>query len=227
MKARFNDRIIARKLRKDGYSFSEIINRIPNLPKGTLSGWLKDIKLSNEQKERLFSKIKFGADKGRLKGSFTNHRKRIEITEQIINSAKNEAKKKIEDSFFSNGVMLYWAEGDKTQERVGFTNADPLMIRFMMRWFREICRVPEDKFRVYLSIMVLHDKKGSEEFWSETTKIPLNQFGKTRIKQTSLIGKRNPSYMGTCRIVICDKNLFRKITGWRMGLLENFIYLPS
>lgn len=227
MKVRFNDRILARELRKDGYSFSEIMNKIPNLSKGTLNGWLKDIKLSQKQQERLLSKIKAGAAKGRLKGAFTNHRKKIEITEQIIKSAKTEAKGKIRDSFFTNGVMLYWAEGDKTQERVGFTNADPLMIRFMMKWFREICRVHEDKFRVYLSIMVLHDKKESEEFWSATTKIPLDQFGKTRIKQTNLSGKRNPSYMGTCRIVVSDKNLFRKIIGWRMGILENFKILPS
>ena len=220
MKVRFNDRILARQLREQGYSFSEIMERIPNLSKGTLNGWLKDIKLSVEQKDRLLSKIRLGANKGRLRGAFTNHQKRIELTEQIIEGARNEAKDRITDSFFTNGIMLYWAEGDKTQERVGFTNADPLMIKFIMQWFREICRVPETKFRIFLSIMTLHDKKEAESFWSETTGISLNQFGKLRIKPTTLKGKRNPSYMGTCRIVISDKNLFRRITGWRMGILD-------
>lgn len=224
MKIRLNDRIIARELRKQGLSFSEIIDKIPNLSKGTLNGWLKDIELTQKQKERLLLKIRNGADRGRFKGSLTNHKKRIEVTEKIIDIGKVEAKKRITDSFFIAGIMLYWAEGDKTQERVGFTNADPIMIQFIMNWFRKVCNVPESKFRIALSIMALHDKNESEKFWSQITGLRLSSFNKTRIKPTLLKGKRNPSYRGTCRIIISDKNLFRKITGWKLGLLENFKY---
>lgn len=222
-----DDRILARELRKKGLSFSEIIEKIPKLSKSTLNGWLKDIELSQKQKNRLLARIRTGADKGRLKGAFANHQKRIEITKSIISVSRVEAQEKIADPFFITGVMLYWAEGDKTQERVGFTNADPMMIRFMMKWFRKICNVPESKFRIYLSIMTLHDQNESEKYWSQITGIPLARFNKTHIKPTLLRGRRNPSYMGTCRIVISDKNLFRRITGWRLGLLENFEKLPS
>lgn len=227
MRVRLNERILARQLREQGLSFSEIMQRIPNLSKGTLNGWLKGIELSEEQKKRLFAKMEKGADKGRLKGAFRNHQKRIETTYQIINDAKEEARKRGQNSFFTMGIMLYWAEGDKSQERVGFTNADPAMIHFIMKWFREVCGTSEERFRVALSIMTLHDKNASERFWSEITGIPLGRFNKTRIKQTPLKGKRNPSYMGTCRIIISDKNLFRKIMGWRLGILENLkIFAP-
>lgn len=227
MKARLQDRIIAREFRKQGFSFSEIMQKIPNLSKGTLNGWLKDIELTQEQKERLLSKIKDGADKGRLKGAFRNRQNRIVITKHIIDTAKEEAEKRITDSFFVTGIMLHWAEGDKTSERVAFTNSDPLMIRFMMRWFRETCNVPETKFRIALTIMTLHNKNEAESFWSQLVKIPINQFHKTRIKQTPLKGKRNPSYMGTCRIIISDKTLFRKMIGWRLGVLERYeIFAP-
>ncbi len=227
MKIRLQERILARELRIQGFSFSEIIERIPNLSKGTLNGWLKDIELTDEQRDRLLLKIKNGADKGRLKGAFTNHQKRIEITEQIMTFAKNESKEKLNDTFFTAGIMIYWAEGDKTsQERVAITNSDPIMIQFMMDWFRKVCEVPESKFKIALSIMTLHDKVEAEKFWSRLTKVPLTRFHKTRIKPTLLKGKRNPSYMGTCRVVITDKNLFRKIMGWKLGILENFNYLP-
>lgn len=221
MKQRFNDRILARELRSKGYSFSEILELIPNLSKGTLNQWLKDISLSQEQKNRLLWKIKLGGNSGRLKGAFSNHQKRIDITTEILAQARQEAAKRLNDSFFSNGVMLYWAEGDKTQERVAFTNSDPLMIKFMMKWFREVCNVSEDKFRIYLSLMVLHNQNEAVGYWSQITRIPISQFGKLRIKPTPLKGKRNPSYMGTCRVIISDKNLFRKIMGWKLGIIEN------
>ena len=222
MKARFGDRILARELRAKGHSFNEIMEKIPNLSKGTLNGWLKDITLTLEQKERLLLKIKAGSDRGRLKGSFTNHQKRVELTQKITYDDRLEVKKRISDKLFLAGIMLYWAEGDKTIERVGFTNSDPLMILLMMKWFREVCKVIETRFRIALTIMTLHDEKVSEQFWSVITKIPLNQFNKTRIKETPLRGKRNPSYRGTCRIVIADKNLFRKMLGWKLGILEHF-----
>ena len=220
MRLRLEDRIKARQLREQGASFSEILQIIPNLSKGTLNGWLKDIKLTAEQQQRLLEKIKSGGSKGRLKGSLRNHQNRIQITQNIINEAIEEIKKNADNSFFISGLMLYWAEGDKSQERVGFTNSDPQMIIYMMKWFREICKIPDNRFRVVLSLMTLHDKDISEKFWSDITGLNSIAFNKTRIKKTPLLGKRNPSYMGTCRIMISDKNLFRKIKGWKMGYLE-------
>lgn len=43
MKLRLADKQYAIDLRKQGYFYSEIIATIPNLSKGTLSGWLKYI----------------------------------------------------------------------------------------------------------------------------------------------------------------------------------------
>ena len=223
MKARFDDRNIARELRRQGSSFSEIMEKIPNLSKGTLNGWLKDIELTQDQKNRLLVKMKDGSARGRLNGAFANREKRINITKLIMKDAREQIGKIPLDPFFAMGIMLYWAEGDKSLrlERVAFTNSDPLMIKLMMKWFREICYVPEDKFRIRVQIMTLHDRDTTEQFWSELTNVPLTKFNKIVIKPTSLKGKRNPSYMGTCTIFISNKNIFRKIMGWKFGIIEN------
>lgn len=116
--------------------------------------------------------------------------------------------------------MLYWAEGAKKYESIKFSNSDPDMIKFMMRWFREICQVQEVKFKIALHIHSLLIRRDVEKYWSEVTGIPLTQFQKTYIKQTSLGQRKNILYNGTCVICIYDRDLFRKIMGWKAGFLE-------
>jgi len=118
--------------------------------------------------------------------------------------------------------MLYWAEGDKSdeQERVKFSNSDPVMIIFIMEWFRKICKVPENKFRICLHVHELHCRKDMQEYWSKITGIPFSQFYKTQIKPTSLKHRKNKLYNGTCAVTIYNKDLFRRIKGWKSGFLE-------
>ncbi len=222
MRVRLDDRILARQLRQKGVSFGEIITKVPNLSKGTLNSWLKDVELTNVQKKRILQKIKSGAERGRVKGAFKNHQKRLLATANTIREAGEEIKEKASDTFFVSGIMLYWSEGRKIAEKVEMTNSDPEMIKFMMQWFRRICEVSEQKFRVRINVHSLLDKGQTERYWSTITGVSLSQFNKTIVKQTKLVGRRNPKYMGTCSIIISDKNLFRKISGWKQGLLENF-----
>jgi hypothetical protein len=226
MHCRFDDRNLARELRKKGYSFSEIRERISNLPKGTLNYWLKDIVLTNDQKLRLFEKAKDAGEVGRLKGAIKNRENKLKLVGQIFINARKEGKIRSVDSFFVVGLMLYWAEGAKSTslEQVDFTNSDPIMIEIMMRWFREIGKVSEEKFKVSLQIIEnIHKIIETEMFWSKITKVPIKRFNKSKIKPTPLKGKRSPSYYGTCTIRISDKNLFRKMSGWKAGYLDNFI----
>lgn len=118
--------------------------------------------------------------------------------------------------------MLYWAESDKSERgySVKFSNSDPNMIIFIMRWFRKICKVPEEKFRIALHIHELYCKKDVENYWSKITNIPLAQFHKTSIKPTSLKHRKNRLYTDTCAIRISNIDLLRKIKGWRRGFLK-------
>ena len=120
------------------------------------------------------------------------------------------------------GTALYWAEGYKTARArdVEIVNSDPAMIKLMMRWFREICGVGEEKFKIRLQI---HDVSNIEEgikFWSLNTGVPLSQFTKSYVK-TSPSSKRksgNRHPYGVCHIRIADTDLLMKIKGWVKGL---------
>jgi len=215
---KLREKILAVNLRKRGKSYSEIRKKI-RVSKSTLTAWLRDIELSPNQKKRLF--ITLRQQNGyRLARSKRNNK--IEETGKMIAEAKNQVPLLLGDPLFISGLMLYWAEGDKSDEResVKFSNSDSRMIAFMMRWFREICEVKEKRFRVALHIHKLHCRSKIEKYWSKVTHIHKNQFHKTQIKPTSLRQRRNKLYDGTCAIIINDRNLFRKIKGWKLGFIE-------
>jgi hypothetical protein len=182
-----------------------------------LSSWLKDIELTAEQKGRL-SRLQATAYLGAKK----NQAKCIAHHNEIREVAKKEIAPLINNSFFVSGLMLYWAEGDKRSGRLQFSNSDPEMIRLMMKWFREFCKVPEEKFKIGLFIHTLHVRADCLEFWSRVTSLPINQFNKPYIKPTIFSNRKNKLYEGTCVIKIHNKDLFSRILGWLEGFKKYF-----
>jgi len=216
MKQKIEEKLKAIELRKQGLSYSEI-NKTIKVSRSTLSLWLRNIPLS----ERQIRELK-GRDKSRHYGAQARIKKRINKTRKILSRGIKEAKELSSNNLFVSGLMLYWAEGTKFNESVKFSNSDPLMIKLIMKWFREICRVPENKFRVEVHIHTLHVKEDIEKYWSTITQVPLNQFHKTMVKPTTLKQRKNKLYEGTCSIRINDVDLYRKIMGWKTGLLQEF-----
>jgi len=150
---KFAEKVKATRLRQSGKSYREILKNI-SVSKSTLSLWLRDIYLTERQINNLRSKRQRAA----YLGAESNQNKRIRETEKILEDARKEAYLLMRNPLFISGLMLYWAEGDKSErlEMVKFTNADPLMIKLAMKWFREICKVDEIKFRICIHMHELH-----------------------------------------------------------------------
>lgn len=219
---KLEEKFKAIELRKQGNSYSDIL-KVVNVSKSTISLWLRNIDLTPDQ----VSKLIRGRDFSRYIAAQKKKQRTIEKRNKIIQEAKVEFKKLLTNPLFLPGLSLYWAEGDKnSNERVKFTNSDEKMIKLMMRWFREVCLVPNDKFRVALHAHSLHVEKDLLNYWSKITKVPLGQFNKVYIKNTSLGQRKNILYNGTCAIVVSNKELFRKIVGWKFALLEYFNISP-
>lgn len=214
---KYNEKIKAIKLRRAGKSYDYISN-ILNVSKGTLSVWLSNIEIDPDKKREVL----IGREKSRYLAAVAKKKDRIERTKKIVDTAEHDFKRLINKDLFLCGLLLYWAEGDKKQERVKFANSDKDMIRLMMRWFREVCHVSESRFRIALHIHNLHISHKVADYWSKITGVSRKQFNKIYIKKTSLKHKRVPLYNGTCSIVINSKELFRKIVGWKKGLIDHF-----
>ena len=209
----------ASALRRKGLTYKEIAEELP-ISKSTLSSWLQHVKLTDKQIERIHGKnieirnrfVVYNA----IKKAKSDERKA-----SIFLSAQNEIAHVSGRELKLVGCALYWGEGSKSLKPgiVIFANSDPAMILVIMRWFREICKVPESKFRLKVQTYDNEKVKQDQLFWSTLTGIPLGQFIKPYIKQSkySNLRRGNTLPYGTLHIRVADINLLTRILGWISG----------
>ena len=204
-------------LRRQGFSYREILARVPFiLARSTMSHWCRDIELTSGQLDRLDQLKETSWYRHRLLGAKTNQRRRAEEVAAIRAEARIAVPDLARNMLWVAGLMLYWAEGSKTSQ-VELSNSDPRIARLMMRWFRECCLVPEEKFKAYLNIHSGQDDAVIKAYWSGVTGIPVARFGKSYIKQEGTGHRKNILYQGTIKVTICNRNLLHKIHGWIEG----------
>ena len=209
------------KLRLNGGSINDIAKSL-EVAKSSVSIWVRDIELSGTQLERLNLRGHSMAtiEKRRLSRLRNEQTKR----DRLIHQATKEVSRIDERQLWLIGIMLYWAEGGKTQRMVRFSNGDPKMIAVMMKFFRVVCKVPEAKFKGYIHIHESLDACASEKYWSGVTSIPVEQFFKTYKKpnKSSKSLKTNLPY-GVFDIYVLDSKLFLQIMGWIEGVAKNTV----
>jgi len=207
-------------LRLQGRSLNEI-RRVLSVSKSSVSIWVREVELSEKQKTLLSTKgFSREAIERRRTSRLANEKHKRDI---VIKEARSSIPKISKDNLWLIGTMLYWAEGGKTQRMVRFSNGDPAMIKIMMTFFRQVCKVPESKFRGYIHIHPHLDHKGAERYWSKISEIPLQQFFKTyRKPNKSSQSKKNSLPHGTFDIYVLDTRLFFQIVGWAEGIFSSY-----
>ena len=213
---------MATALRKKGYSMNEIASEL-KVSKASVSIWVRDIVLTGLQKEKL-------SKNGRSVASIERRRvSRLKNQQQKIDNITTFAKRDFENISLHElkiiGIILYWGEGGKTKHGMArVSNSDPAVVRVMMRFFREICMVPEKKFRGHIHTFEGADVNKTEIYWSKITGIPRSQFHKTYLKQSiASLHKRKTLPYGTFDICVCDTHLFHVIMGWIERIKELII----
>ncbi len=214
----------ARKLRKQGKSYSEILKEV-DAAKSTISRWCKDIVLTDEQIERLRNKSTVGARKGGLIAARSKRLNRIKRTKKLLRAGKAKVGGLTKRERFIAGIGLYLGDGNKGDSKVGFSNSNPNIISFMVNWFREFCEVSNSRYRGQVWIHENQNEKIAREFWSEVTDIPVSQFKKSYIvknKKDSKKVRKNKHPYGVFSIRISSASTQRRILGWMAGVLKGF-----
>lgn len=205
------------ELRKNGLSYGEIKNKL-NISKSTLSYWLKSIPLTPEQRKRLYTKsISILA-----RGPQSQKERRLREISKIIETAEKEIRLPLSfDSYRLLGAVLYWAEGKKTQH-FAVTNSDPHFILFMVRWLERIFGVSARNLKARLNIYPQQNELELKQFWSQLTKIPLENFGKSFVKPKNKGFKKNNLYYGTIEVrVPRGTDMRHQVFGWVKAILKD------
>lgn len=212
----------ARLLRKEGKSYNEIIQLL-GLSKSTVSDWCKDVRLSKKQLAKLYTNKTTGALKGSIIAAQRKIAKRIQSTKAIYEKGARDIGALSKRDKFIAGIAYYSAEGTKTDKGCAFSNSDPSVIKFMVNWFIEFGRLPQDKLH---GAIWIHDNQHEQvaiNYWSNLTGISKNNFYKSYIvknkKDSKKIRKKLHNYGVFC-LYISDVVLQRKIMGWIGGILQ-------
>lgn len=208
-----NDRHLAIKLRKKGASYNKICKEL-GIPKSTMHYWFRNLRWSQIIKKKLTKKAQRLATKRMRAMALANKKRWKAWRQQHRENAKKEFPVLKSNRLFVAGLMLYWGEGDsKLKNELRLANSDPRMIRLFNKFLQEVCKIPNKEIHLYLILYPdLSDEK-CKKFWSEKTKIPLKNFGKS-----SFIYGRHPTKKlenGICIIRIDrSRGLKEKIITW-------------
>lgn len=210
-------------LRKQGLSLDQI-RKQTGVAKSTISLWVKNISLSEQQTRTLKENTQNALQKGRILSQKTKKENRLSIEKQLYTEALNEIGSLSERELLIAGIALFWGEGFKNrhEHRLGFCNSDPSMIKFYLHWLEKALQIKKKDLVIRLTLNeAYHDKEQEiKEFWSHTTNIPINQFTKTFYQHAQW--KREygtTSYFGVLRVHVANSSRYLfKMRGWIAGL---------
>jgi len=224
MKSKVQEKEKAIELRKKGHSYKEIL-KIITVAKSTLSNWLKDLPLTEGEKQYLKTRTDANISRGRIKAATSIRKRSMAIDHKIFLDSKTDFEKFINEPFFQLGLALYWAEGAKRTWGLQFVNSDENMINIMIKWLKRYLNITNNKFKFRLYTHKIFAHENNEKYWSTKLNFPLEQFCKTVYKPSGLGIKKRPNYKGCLRIEIHGGGAsyyLKKVKAWQKYLIDYY-----
>lgn len=201
---RYIEKSKAIKLRKKGYSYSQI-KKILGVSKSTLSNWLNNYPLSKKR----ISELRDNNPKRIERYISTMRKKREHGLSLSYEKVKKDIGSISDRDLFIAGFFLYWAEGGKTRRNtLVLTNTDPNMIKNYLSWLK-LLKVSKDKLKVKLNLYKDMNVDREISFWSRELGIDREKFYKVSVKNSKMVDLtyKNNFNHGTCNIILHDTNI--------------------
>jgi transcriptional regulator with XRE-family HTH domain len=208
------ERGLARRLRhEEGLPIKEIARRV-GVSKSSVSLWVRDIELTEEQQQVL--RDRNPAYNRQLSGTMIQAANRR--AERIAYQDAGRRRAAEGNALHLAGCMLYWAEGAKNRNQVGFSNSDPDVVRFFVDFLRAQfdVRPVEIALTCYLFADHLQRQREIERFWLEVAGLPQTSLRKSHVNVYSKYSqkkRRNRLPYGTVKVVVSRTRVVQSIYG--------------
>ncbi len=201
-------------LRKLGLSIRKIESSL-GIPRSTLSGWFKNIELTESQKDSL-RKGKLaslaGARKLAMNWHNTQKKKRVEKArfeaENSLNFINWQAKPVVDLAL----AMLYLGEGYKAAPTLALGNSNPIVLKFFIQALSVNYQVEKNDFKCELHIRSDQDPVSIVGFWSTELGLPIQSFTKVSVAKRTINSQSHPDYKGVCVVRYGNTAVQRKLS---------------
>lgn len=198
-------------LRRQGMSLPSISKEL-GIPKSTLSGWLRDVKLTREQKLKLHNNWREGLVKAR-KGAVHWHNqqkaKRLELAKTKALSTLSRIDLADTAVLELALAILYLAEGSKKNVETALGSSDPLTLRFFLLGLTKVFKYDVNTVHGELYLRADQNPEVLKKYWSKQLDIPIQNFKHISIDKRSLGTPTYDSYKGVCSLR-CGNVAFRR-----------------
>ena len=212
-------------LRKHGRSIRDV-EKILRIPRSTLSGWFRNVSLTQKQKRDLNKKWLGSLAKARQKAVLWHNaekqkrliRARYEAN-QVLRGLNLKNKNVIELAL----AMLYLGEGTKSKVETGMGNSDPLLLKTFVGILIKYYGVDIAKIKCSLHLRADQNPEKLKRFWSQELKLPMENFMYVHLDRRTIGSKTYPDYKGVCLISCGNVAIQRKLINISRGFCERVI----
>jgi len=193
----------------NGLSIKKIAKQL-GVSQSSVSVWVRNVKLTNTQKDALL--IKNPSNRRKWSEDWSNKFREKRIYSQNLGARIAET----EDKLYAFGCALYWAEGSKSKNSVTLTNSDSNMMKFFVNFLRIKFGVSDEEFKISINCY-LNDGLTMEEiqnFWLNLLKLPKECMRICTVRNKYYDNNRPQKYpYGICRVRVHNTDIIQKIYG--------------
>jgi hypothetical protein len=185
-----------------------------SVSKSSVSLWVRDIELTEEQHEALRggNPIYNGQLRGRAVSAARRRSQRLAYQEHGRTLARRG------DPRHAMGCVLYWAEGTKNRNQVRLSNSDPEIVRTFVAFLRTYFNLRDEEIRLTCHLYADHAQHQHEieQVWLNVTGLPRSSLYSSIVNvysKYSLKKRTNKLPYGTCRVIVNRTRVVQSIYG--------------
>lgn len=198
-------------LRRTGMSMTLIEQKL-GIPRSTLSGWFKNVLLTEAQRTKLMNNSRDGWQKARENAVKAHNQAKADR----LARAKLSAEETLSKIDISNEVMdlafamLYLGEGAKNGT-TSIANSDSKVLKFVIKVLEINYGVLPIDIKCDLHLRADQDPETIKKYWAQELGIPLQNFRKAYLDQRTVGRSTYEHYKGVCVLYCGSIAIQRKL----------------